>query len=67
MLSQNRFDAIIVASGSGNIYDVFHLIQDAYVSPIVKVAGAAAGTKELPRQCVGPYRGIEHLGKPTGK
>ncbi|MDI9461755.1 MAG: hypothetical protein QM216_06690 [Bacillota bacterium] len=47
MLSQNRFDAIIVASGSGNIYDVFHLIQDAYVSPIVKVAGAAAGTKGI--------------------
>lgn len=50
MLSQNRFDAIIVASGSGssgNNYDVFHLIQDSYVSPIVKVAGAAAGTKDI--------------------
>lgn len=47
MLSQNRFDAIIVASGAGNLYDVFHLIQDAYVSPIVKVAGAAAGTRGI--------------------
>lgn len=47
MLAQNRFDIVIVATGSENGYDIFYLIQNSYVTPQVRVAGAAAGSKGL--------------------
>ncbi|HHU07869.1 MAG TPA: hypothetical protein GXZ59_05945 [Clostridiaceae bacterium] len=48
MLAQNRFDIIIVATGSDYGYEIFHMIQNSYVTPRVGVAGAAAGSKGLP-------------------
>lgn len=47
MLAQSRFDAIIVAAGSENGFEVFQMIQDSYVAPVVRIAGAAAGTEGI--------------------